>query len=313
MGKLKKMSDTSEDISSESARIPYSERPEWSDIQPLNQEDGEVPVVKIAYSDKFKDVYKYFRAIYQSGEVSQRALDITADALDLNPANYTVWHHRRYLLKELKKDIHAELAFCRDIIEQHPKNYQVWLHRQVLIEWGQDPSKELRLTEIVLSQDAKNYHAWQHRQWVIKTFSLFQNELEYVERLLEEDIRNNSAWNQRMFVLSHTTPKLEGDVLDRELKFAMNAITKVPGNESSWNYLTGILDKSEDLEKVRSREKIRKFCQTMMNDDNLKDKPIYLLATLVDINKSDEKYIDESLKLCDQLANEYDEIRKSYW
>ena len=46
------MSDTSEDISSESTRIPYSERPEWSDIQPLNQEDGEVPVVKIAYSDK---------------------------------------------------------------------------------------------------------------------------------------------------------------------------------------------------------------------------------------------------------------------
>ena len=34
-----------------------------------------------------------------------------------------------------------------------------------------------------------------------------------------------------------------------------------------------------------------------MNDKNLKDKPIYLLATLVDINKSDEKYIDESLKV----------------
>ena len=87
------MSDTSEDISSESARIPYSkyiksiqlsnvmiisrknkerpnivehsfgyilsnlgERPEFSDIQPLNQEDGDVPVVKIAYSDKCKQI-----------------------------------------------------------------------------------------------------------------------------------------------------------------------------------------------------------------------------------------------------------------
>ena len=47
------------------------------------------------------------------------------------------------------------------------------LHRQVLIEWNQDPAKELRLTEIVLSQDAKNYHAWQHRQWVIKTFRYY--------------------------------------------------------------------------------------------------------------------------------------------
>ena len=63
--------------------------------------------------------------------------------------------------------------------------------------------------------------------------------MEYVERLLEEDIRNNSAWNQRMFVLSHTVQKVTGEILDRELKFAMNAITKVPGNESSWNYLAG--------------------------------------------------------------------------
>ena len=61
--------------------------------------------------------------------------------------------------------------------------------------------------------------------------------------------------------------------------------------------LLSILDKSEDVEKVRSREKIRNFCQTMMNDNNLKDKPIYLFATLVDINKSDDKYIDESLKV----------------
>lgn len=56
---------------------------------------------------------------------------------------------------------------------------------------------------------------------------------------MEEDIRNNSAWNQRFFIISSTHDKIEGDVLDRELDFAMRAIEKVPGNESSWNYLTG--------------------------------------------------------------------------
>ena len=61
-----------------------------------------------------------------SKEISQRALDLTMDALDLNPANYTVWHHRRYLLKNLGSDLEAELEYCREIIEQHPKNYQVW-------------------------------------------------------------------------------------------------------------------------------------------------------------------------------------------
>ena len=59
--------------------------------------------------------------------------------------------------------------------KQETKNKKLFLnyfrlHRQVLVEWTQNPAKELRLTEIVLSADAKNYHAWQHRQWVMKTF-----------------------------------------------------------------------------------------------------------------------------------------------
>ena len=60
------MSDTSEELSSESTWIPYSERSEWSDVVPLEQDDGPVPVVKIAYSSKCK----YFIAYTQNlGEV----------------------------------------------------------------------------------------------------------------------------------------------------------------------------------------------------------------------------------------------------
>ncbi|KAH0915934.1 hypothetical protein HID58_030380 [Brassica napus] len=90
------------------ATVPLSERPEWSDVVPLSQDDGPNPVVPIAYKEDFRETMDYFRAIYRSDERSPRTLRLTEEALRLNSGNYTVWHFRRLVLEELDHDFSSK-------------------------------------------------------------------------------------------------------------------------------------------------------------------------------------------------------------
>jgi len=333
--------DSDEEVYEES-HVLYRDRPEWKDVTPVEQDDGPNPVVAIAYSDKFRDAFDYFRAVLRSEEKSDRVFELTTSCVNLNPGNYTVWHYRRLVLKHLNLDLKEELAFSRDMIEEHPKNYQVWNHRRILVEWLNDASLEMRFVEIILARDAKNYHAWQHRQWALKTFQLWENEMAFVERLLEDDIRNNSAWNQRHFVVVNTT-RFISEVLQAEVEYAKSAIKKTPHNESPWNYLRGILMQQLDQSEspMFKYPGIQEFVNELINsEDQLGEAPqrksSYLHSFRVDLlenqleNQKWDSEVDaeadakpileakktllmEATKICASLANEIDPIRKNYW
>lgn len=150
--------------------------------------------------------------------------------------------------------------------------------------------------------------------------SLFDDELNYVDQLIGDDMRNNSAWNQRFFVLQHTG--LTPDVIAREAHYVMNRIRLIKSNESTWNFLRGLLEFDEGT--LDQLPEVGNFCEELYGEGN---RSPYLLAFLIDLHmertlsaevdiyeeEAKEYSQKRALELCEAMITEHDTIRRRYW
>ncbi|KAJ8755305.1 hypothetical protein K2173_019103 [Erythroxylum novogranatense] len=307
-----------------------SQRPDFADVIPIPQDDGPNPVVPIAYKQDFVEIMNYFRALYLKDERSPRALQLTHQAILLNPGNYTVWHFRRLILEALNLDLLEELDIVEKIAKNNTKNYQIWHHRRWVAEkLGNDATaRELQFTRKILSLDAKNYHAWSHRQWVLQALGGWEDELDYCKQLLEEDAFNNSAWNQRYFVITRS-PLLGGlkAMRNSEVNYTIEAILANPENESPWRYLRGLY--KGDSESLVNDPQVPSVCLKVLS---VKDNPVFALSMLLDLlchgfranqefrdlvaglspSVPDEPDSDLAKTICSKLE-QLDALRANYW
>lgn len=299
--------------------ISYRDRPEWADVEPDNIRT-KTSIMDIKYTCRYEEVFSYFRAMLKRDELSERSLALTADCIELQRSNFSVWYFRRRILKKLKHHLKDELKFVADVVQDEPKNYQVWHHRKAIVECLRDGSHDKQLTATILIIDSKNYHAWQHRQWVIKEFNLWDGEIEYTDTHLAMDARNNSAWNHKFYVVKETQLYKNSKWINDELARVHEYISRFPDNESSWSYLRGLLLLTNHT--LLLHKQTLKFC-----DDLYKKKAcqsIHLLAFKFDVlreklssSKMTEQKEKSSLKseaneICNMLQ-EVDKVRSQYW
>ena len=249
----------------------------------------------------------YFRAAYLKNEISERSLELSAVAIELNPANYTAWYFRRLCLFALRDrtSLKDEFSFVSKCAANTPKNYQIWFHRRMIVEKTGDPSLELAETRRVLLGDAKNYHAWSHRQWALKTFDLWKGEMKFVDELIQEDPRNNSAWNQRWFVVHNANPVVTPEIRAREMAFALKHMSALISNECPYAYLRGLL-KGHTFSAFPI---VRKTVESLRSREN---DCAPLLALHADILVEAGR-LERAREIYKRLAEEVDTIRRKYW
>ena len=184
------------------------------------------------------------------------------------------------------------------------------------------PANEIDFLARMFAKDAKNYHVWSYRQWLVRHFSLWDSELPYVESLLQADVRNNSAWNHRWFLVfgRHTDPEkhsirkndasaeVSDIIVQREIDYALAAISMAPQNQSPWLYLRGI-SRKQGRGITEFKTFAEQFADLDKEDEVRSSHALDLLAEIY----AEEQEKTKSAQAFDLLARKYDPIRKNYW
>mmetsp|Transcript_24497 Transcript_24497/g.56442 ORF Transcript_24497/g.56442 Transcript_24497/m.56442 type:complete len:335 (+) Transcript_24497:63-1067(+) len=312
--------------------VPYAQRPEWSDVQPVAQDDGPEPVAVIRYPPFFEDVHGYFRAVQQSGEFSQRVMELTADVIEHNSANYTAWYYRRRCLKELGLDLAAELEFTDQWAADSPKNYQVWYHRRWLIaeiaagiaaqksadvaeaEIAELARRELQYHQEVMQRndDFKNYNGWSHRQFIVRQFKLWDGELDFILELLDDDIRNNSAWNHRYTVVKNLHWPFSRETIQSEVDFTLGMLEQCYTNESAWNYLSAFTGDGEGKRPLTEFPAVEALCLKIIAESGSRlELARFAIETLALVHEARGE-TQQAVERYGELKR-VDKIRVCYW
>lgn len=209
----------------------YSISPLYADLNPLPLDPGgPSPIAAIAYSADYAEAMAYLRALMAADEKSERALEVTEDLVEMNPAHYTVWLYRMGVLRALATEgvwggrvvgeeeeeegdegegagdeareetrtlFEQELDWLNDIAQRNQKNYQIWQHRQgIVLGLAAAAAGDARLS----AEEAAAF-AEKEKGRNSKLQALIRKEQAFIERMFELDAKNYHVWSYRQWLV----------------------------------------------------------------------------------------------------------------
>lgn len=187
------------------------------------------------------------------------ALKQTAQAVEANPDEYSLWSWRRRTLlnfddTEFTSRWANELLLTQRALRRHPKAYAAWAHRLWLLGCERAPEEERlqalkaehTLSGYMLQRDGRNFHGWAHRLRVRALLgTALGDELKFVTERINADFANYSAWHARSALLQ------KSGALEKELDFVRQAFYTEPDVQSTWFYHRWLLAGMPDADGNR--------------------------------------------------------------
>ncbi|CAL8069004.1 unnamed protein product [Calicophoron daubneyi] len=163
--------------------------------------------------------------------------------------------------------LNDELSLTTRCLTSSPKSYTVWQHRRWVMKNFRAPNwiAEIEFCNAALKVDERNFHCWDYRRFVVAHGKIpVESELRYTDNSIEDNMSNYSAWHYRSELLSASDPVLESSLPlsppphmcgkngpsghlceitlpKAELELVHNAIFTDPNDQSPWFYYWWIL------------------------------------------------------------------------
>ncbi|KAK4056981.1 Rab geranylgeranyltransferase [Microbotryomycetes sp. JL221] len=229
------------------------------------------------------------------------------------------------------KQLEQDVQLTNQALQYNPKNYSVWEHRKWCLQTMGTKANwksELKMVELYLDKDGRNFHTWDYRRYLVSTLNALprtegvprpttESELTFTTKKISASFSNFSAWHYRTKLLNKLWQERGWDEkhedrrrqVDQEFDLIKQAVWSDPNDQSAWLYHRWLVGKG-DLEIVqREIAGIEELLEEEPDSRLCLDALVYYKRLLVSLLESDDETREERERLNVQCLEMLDKLQ----